>query len=154
MSEPSSISIRTLQKEDLARGFLESLVPLFKVGLTQEEAERVYTSIAGNPFYRIFVAESGGEIVGAATLLIEQKFILKGAKFAYLEDMSVRQDFQKKGIGTRLVEAVIKEARAEGCLNIRLDCNAETAHFYEKSGFARKDHVQRMQLNLRSVSME
>lgn len=149
------ITIRRLEKDDFSKGFLESLANLgFPIGLSADEARDIFTRIDSNPFYRIFVAELEGEIVGVATLLIEQKFFLKGTKFGYLEDMSVRKGFERKGIGARLVDAVIKEADAEGCLCIRLDCNDHTAPFYEKSGFKKKPRVNRMQLNLRFVSSD
>ena len=148
-----AVTIRKLKKPDLGNGFLESLSALFRIGLTPKKAEAIFKRIKKNPFYRIFVAEMNGKIVGVVTLLIEQKFLLKGARFSYLEDMAVHKDFQGKGIGKMLVQAAIEEANKEKCLNVRLDCNDETAPFYEKSGFQIKHHVNRMQINLRSVKM-
>ncbi len=155
MTDPSGkVAVRRLRKEDIGNGLLETLSVLFPVGITTEEAGKFYDTIEGNPAYRIFVAEADGRIVGAATLLIEQKFLLKGAKFGYLEDMAVRKEYQGKGIGQRLVQAALQEAEQAGCLNVRLDCNDETAPFYEKSGFRRKDEVNRMQKNLRFVQFD
>ena len=147
------VKIRKLEKADLQKGFLESLAPLFRVGLSAEEAGGIFERIKDNPTYRIFVAEIDGEVVGAATLLIEQKFVLKGAKFAYLEDMSVKKSSQGKGVGKLLVQAVIDEANKEECLTFRLDCNDEMIGFYEKNGFKKKDRVHRMQRNLRHVDV-
>lgn len=145
--------IRKLERGDLRKGFLESISNLFKVGLTAEEAENTYERIRDNPVYRIFVAELNGEIVGAITLLVEQKFILNGARFGYVEDMAVKKCFEKRGIGKRLLEAAMEEAKKEGCFVVRLDCSDETIGFYAKAGFKKKPHVHRMQLNLRHIKL-
>ena len=142
-----NIEIRKLQREDLRKGFLETLSYLFKVELTPEEAERIYDQVHNNQAYRFFVAELRGEIVGVATLLIEQKFLLGGSRFGYLEDMAVRKDSEGMGIGTLLITAAINEARREGCRVIRLDCSSQTKSFYIKNGF-RKKNAHRMQLDL------
>jgi len=140
--------IRQLEKKDFQKGFLESLSHLFDVGLTPKESEKIYERIKDNPAYRIFVAEFEKEIVGVVTLLIEQKFILEGAKFGYLEDLAVRVGFERRGIGKSLIEAVINEAKKEDCRLIRLDCNDDVAPLYEKCGFRKKKGVHRMQINL------
>ena len=54
------IYIRTLEKSDISKGFLDALNPLFKVGLSVEEAEAVYERISKNPDLRILVAELCG----------------------------------------------------------------------------------------------
>lgn len=147
------VKIRKLKKADFKKGFLESLSNLFKSGLSPEEAQKVYKQVSSNSFYHFFVAELDGKIVGVTTLLVEQKFILKGAKFGYIEDMAVRKGFERRGIGTLLMKAAIKRADKEGCCTVRLDCNKYTLPFYEKNGFSRKRKTIRMQLNLRSISM-
>ncbi|MDP2295575.1 MAG: GNAT family N-acetyltransferase [Pseudolabrys sp.] len=146
-----TLQIRLLEKNDLRNGFLESISNLFKAGLDEQDAVIIFDKIRDNPVYRIFVAELGGEIVGATTLLVEQKFILNGARFAYIEDMAVRKGFEKQGIGMRLVEAAIEEAKRKGCLVVRLDCSDETIGFYTKAGFKKKQHVHRMQIDLRDI---
>lgn len=143
--------IRMLARDDLRNGFLESISNLFKTSLSAPEAGAIFDKLNGNPVYRIFVAELDDQIVGATTLLVEQKFILDGARFGYIEDMAVRAGFEKQGIGLRLVEAAIEEAKREGCFVVRLDCSDETIGFYTKAGFRKKQHVHRMQIDLRTV---
>jgi glucosamine-phosphate N-acetyltransferase len=146
-----TLHIRMLARDDLTNGFLESVSNLFKTSLSEADATAIFDKINGNPVYRIFVAELDGEIVGATTLLVEQKFILDGARFSYIEDMAVRAGFEKQGIGLRLVEAAIEEAKREGCFVVRLDCSDETIGFYNKAGFKKKPHVHRMQIDLRTL---
>ena len=65
--------------------------------------------------------------------------------------MAVRAGFEKQGIGLRLVEAAIEEAKREGCFVVRLDCSDETIGFYAKAGFKKKQHVHRMQIDLHNI---
>ena len=141
-------TIRKLKKGDLQKGFLESLSNLFKVDLTLAQSEKIFEQIHANPVYRIFVAELKDEIVGAITLLVEQKFLLQGAKFGYLEDLAVQKRFQGRAIGKMLIDAAVAEAKREGCRVVRLDCNDRVAILYDKGGFHKKGHVNRMQINL------
>jgi len=148
------IRIRKLAKEDFQKGFLESLSNLFMVGLTIGEAEKIYQKVCYNPVYRLFVAELDGEVVGVTTLLVEQKFLLKGAKFGYIEDVATRKGFERKGIGRLLQEVAIKEAQKEGCCLVRLDSKEKNVPFYEKCGFSKKDGTFRMQINLNTPSLD
>jgi len=146
------IKVRKLKKGDFKKGFFESLSNLFKVGLSVKEAGKIFERIRRNPTYHIFVAEINNEIVGVTTLLVEQKFLLKGAVFGYIEDVAVRKGFERRGIGKLLVKTAIKEADKEGCAKLRLDCSEENAPFYEKCGFYKKKAL-RMQLDLRKISV-
>ena len=53
---------------------------------------------------------SANIIVGATTLLTEQKFIGKGMKVGYIEDVSVKKGYERQGIGRKLVSFVTNYA--------------------------------------------
>lgn len=144
-----NIKIRRLKKRDFQRGFFESLANLYPANLTPEEAEKIYRQVCSNPVYHFFVAESEGEIVGTATLLIEQKFLLRGSKFGHIEDVATRKEFEKRGVGRLLIAAAVTKAKQEGCLQVRLNCHKNNVPFYEKCGFQKKQLM--MQLNLHFV---
>jgi predicted N-acetyltransferase YhbS len=78
-------------------------------------------------------------VVGAITLLIEPKFINKGMRIAYIEDVSVRGGYQRLGIGSDLVDFATKKAISEGCKNVILYCAKQTVPFYAKLGY-KVDH--------------
>ena len=87
-----------------------------------------------------FIAEENGKPVGRAFLYI-LKNDLHEAPFGFLEDVFVEEQFRKAGIGRKLVEAVIAEAKNQGCY--KLICTArheksEVHAYYLKFGF--KDH--------------
>ncbi|HEY6883586.1 MAG TPA: GNAT family N-acetyltransferase, partial [Nitrososphaeraceae archaeon] len=89
-------------------------------------------------YYKIFVAEDyeNNKIAGTTTLLVEPKFINKGMRVGYIEDVSVRKGYEGLGIGSRLVNYVTTDAiSVEHCKKVLLDCSESTMPFYEKLGY-------------------
>lgn len=141
------IKVRKIKEEDFKRGFLETLSNLSSVNLTSKRAEKIYKKyIKDNPVYNIFVAELENEIVGAITLLVEQKFIHSGGKVGHIEDVVARKGFQGKGIGSALVKTAIKEAKKQNCYKVILDCSKKNIPFYKKFGFLKHETEMRLDL--------
>lgn len=140
----SSIKIRKLQKKDLYNGFLLSLDSLRKSShLKPKKANTIFNKISKNPDYIIYVAIDGGKVIGATTLLIEQKFIHDGGKVGHIEDVVVRKGYQGKGIGKKIVNALLKYAEKKGCYKTILDCTDDLIPFYENLGFKRHSNSMR-----------
>ena len=102
---------------------------------------------------RIFVAREAGKVVGMASLLYTIS-TAEGGKAALFEDFIVQPEYRRQGIGTRLLEYVIQQARAEGVLRITLltDLQNENAQdLYRKLGFVNSS-MQAMRLKLRKSS--
>jgi len=86
---------------------------------------------------KLFVARDGRQVVAMASLLYTVS-TAEGGKAALFEDLVVRPDYRKQGIGARLLEHVIAQARAEGLLRLTLltDMQNESAQvLYRKLGF-------------------
>jgi GNAT superfamily N-acetyltransferase len=86
---------------------------------------------------RLFVAKDGSKVVAMASLLYTVS-TAEGGKAALFEDLVVRSDYRKQGIGARLLEHVIAQARAEGVLRLTLltDMQNEQAQvLYRRLGF-------------------
>jgi GNAT superfamily N-acetyltransferase len=100
--------------------------------------ERALKAILANPAIgRLFVAREGGRVVAMASLLYTIS-TAEGGKAALFEDLVVRPDYRKQGIGAKLLEYVIAQARAEGLVRITLlsDMQNERAQvLYRKLGF-------------------
>lgn len=132
------------------RGFFETLSNLKSVGELSgdlERSKRILREIKSNPLYKIFVAvKDDDEVVGATTLLIEQKFIHNGGRSGHIEDVVTRKGFQGMGIGSSVVKKALEAAKEAGCYKIVLDCSEENVPFYEKLGF--KKHGVEMRLGL------
>lgn len=93
---------------------------------------------------RLLVARRKGEIVATLSLQKKKPWAIDAACFAkaqkplYLVSMAVAPALQRKGIGRRLIEAAVAEARALACDAIRLDAYDApwgAGPFYEKCGF-------------------
>lgn len=86
---------------------------------------------------RLYVARDGGKVVAMASLLFTVS-TAEGGKAALFEDLVVRPEYRKQGIGAMLLEHVIAQARAEGVLRMTLltDMQNERAQvLYRKLGF-------------------
>jgi len=83
--------------------------------------------------------------------LIEQKFLLKGAKFGHIEDVAVVTKYERRGIGKLLIEALSDEAERRGCCTVRLDCTEKNRTFYEKCGFYAKELMMQKDLHFIKV---
>ncbi len=153
------VIIRPIEFEDIEkRGFLEVLENLVPVGLDRIRAKQILQEIKSNPLHKIFVAqeEEGMEqqeeqpqtqaqedidkkktkVVGTTTLLVEPKFIHKGMRVGYIEDVSVRRGYDGLGIGSQLITYATQDAiSVEGCGKILLYCSKNTMPFYEKLGY-------------------
>lgn len=138
------ITIRKLRKQDLGKGFLQTLDSLRKASdLSPRAAQRVFDKITGDPNEVILVALIDSKVVGAASLVIEQKFIHGGGKAGHIEDVAVAKEFQGRGIGKKVVRALLAEAQRRGCYKTILDCSDDLVPFYESIGFKRFSNAMR-----------
>jgi GNAT superfamily N-acetyltransferase len=99
---------------------------------------------------RIFVARDGKTVVAMASLLYTVS-TAEGGRAALFEDLVVRPDYRKQGIGAKLLGYVIEQARAEGLLRLTLltDMQNERAQvMYRKLGFTGSP-MKPMRLKLR-----
>ena len=134
------VIIREIKYEDIDKGFLDVLENLVPPDISDKEhAKNILQKIKMNPLHKIFVAEddSNGKVVGTTTLLIEPKFINKGMKVGYIEDVSVRKEYEGLGIGSKLlIYATNHAVSREGCRKVLLYCSQKTKPFYEKLGYS------------------
>jgi glucosamine-phosphate N-acetyltransferase len=148
------VIIRPIEFEDIQdRGFLEVLENLVPAGIDRIQAKQILQQIKSNPLHKIFVAQEEQQqhqqdadrdekktkkikVVGTTTLLIEPKFINKGMRVGYIEDVSVREGYDGLGIGSQLITYATNDAiSVEGCGKILLYCSKNTMPFYEKLGY-------------------
>ncbi len=128
------------------RGFVETLSRLREVGELDINRQIEILKKINSQDAHIFVAISGEDIIGTATILIEQKFIRQGAKVGHIEDVSVSENFKSKNIGSEIVKECINYAKRRGCYKIILDCSDEVVSFYEKLGFRKSDNHMRLDM--------
>ena len=92
--------------------------------------------------YRIFVADEDGEVAGYIFTIIEEtkdSGSLNDRKNLYIDDLCVDTAYQKRGVGTLLLNRARSEAKSLGCQSITLnvwELNDGARIFYEKAGFS------------------
>ncbi len=91
----------------------------------------------------VLVANQDGRVVGSVMLLCTLSTAL-GEDVCLLEDLIVAPDLRGRGIGKRLLDAAVDEARRRGWVRITLltDADNEAAQrLYERRGFGRSAMV-------------
>ena len=104
---------------------------LDKVSNTVEKLEE--DGFGPNPVYELFVAEIENNIVGIA--LTYYRFSTWRGKVMYLEDLIVREQMRRKGIGKKLFDMVLDHAKVTSCVGLSLqvlDWNDLGINFYKK----------------------
>jgi GNAT superfamily N-acetyltransferase len=90
---------------------------------------------------QIFVARKDGEVVGMVSLLFTVS-TAEGGPVCWLEDMVVRPDCRRKGLGSRLLQHALDHAQLHGFTRITLltdRTNEGAQRFYGRHGFCRSE---------------
>ena len=144
MTDMENIIIREIQESDLEKGFLECLDNLkIASDLEKDSAKNILKKILDDSNHIIHIAELDDKIVGSTTLLIEQKFIHKGGLVGHIEDVVIREGFERKQIGKKIIESLLEIAKNHGCYKTILDCKDDVKEFYEKIGFKHESNCMR-----------
>ena len=130
-----------MPQDILTGGFLEAIENLAVQVADVRHALEVLLEIESNPLHKVFVAVRKNLVLGSITLLMEPKFIYSGGRVGHIEDVVVRRDQMKRGVGGSLVKFALDVARRDfHCTKVILDCSNENKKFYEIFGFSHKDN--------------
>lgn len=137
--------IREAVPADAGNGLLESLDALRPTrDMDPAVAREALADMCGNPNHLVAVAVAGGRVVGTASLIVERKVLHGGGLAGHIEDVAVRKDLQRAGIGRRLVEYLLEAARSRGCYRTTLVCEPALVRFYEGIGLREYDVSMRI----------
>ncbi|MDO1501955.1 GNAT family N-acetyltransferase [Winogradskyella maritima] len=87
------------------------------------------------PKFKCFVAEDHGEVQGMA--LVYKRYSTWKGEVLHLEDLIVNKAVRGSGLGTELLNEVVKYGKSEGVKRISwevLDWNEPAIEFYERKG--------------------
>lgn len=132
----NDILIRKATKEDYA-----ALMDLYN----QFVGEDRYSKHTGDSFYavltnsanRIFIAVQENDLIGLATVSF-RRVVRYSQPIAELDELYVKDEFRKKGVGKLLMNAVINESKKRKCCRIYIESGYKwtIAHaFYKSIGF-------------------
>ena len=137
--------IRPVEYEDFWRGLDKCLSELSPCKLNFYITDVLFRLEKSNN-KKIYVASLSGQIIGTASLLLEEKLIHNGGIVGHIEDVAVLKEYQGCGIGKKLVEYLIHVAKESNCYKCILNCSTENIKFYEKIGFKEYQHSMRLDL--------
>ncbi len=104
------------------------------VVITADDLQR--DGFSERPYFHVLIAEWDGEPAGYA-LYFHNYSTFRGRPGLFLEDLFVRPQFRKRGIGKALLLRVAKIAVEEGCARFEwqvLDWNTPSIEFYKSLG--------------------
>lgn len=125
-------SIRLLDRTDLVA--YTQLIRLFEAVFEWEDFELPDTAHLQRTLdagqWMVWVAERDGEIVGGLTA-IRLDLYSDPRPSAYLYDFAVATDWQRQGIGRRLMTALLDHCRAQGYALAFVQADVEDTHALE-----------------------
>ncbi len=87
----------------------------------------------------LYLAELDGEVVASFQLIFVRTLRGRGGLTGIIEAVHTRSDRRRQGIGTKLLEFAISEARRRGCRIVQITNRSDrndTHRFYERAGFS------------------
>ena len=132
-------SIREAKKEDMGQvlGLIQELADFEKepdaVEVTKDDLEK--DGFGKNKMFHCFVAELAGEILGIA--LVYPRYSTWKGPVIHLEDLIVSEKMRGSGLGTALLDEVVRYGHKLGVRRISwevLDWNEPAISFYESKG--------------------
>jgi N-acetylglutamate synthase-like GNAT family acetyltransferase len=149
MTEAVSITIRRARRVDV--GAIVAMLADDHLGRARERIEdplpacyfAAFDAIERDANIQLVVAEQAGRVVGCLQLCILPGLSSQGTSRALVEDVRVASDQRSRGIGERLLQWAIAEARDKHAKLLELlthESRVDAQRFYERLGFARS-HV-------------
>jgi len=131
------IFIREVEEKDYL-----SLLPLWSAFGGYATAENIaphYARIQNDERYKTFIALSENEVVGFITSMQHYCIGFEGSHMIII-GISVKEEAQGKGVGTKLIKHMESYAKQEGVFSIHLNSGFKRtdAHaFYERTGYSK-----------------
>jgi GNAT superfamily N-acetyltransferase len=109
-----------------------------------------FEKINADPNQLLVVVDRSGEVVGTLQLTFIPGLSRTGMTRATIEAVRVRADQRGEGLGQRLIEWAVEQARERGCGLVQLTTDASRAdahRFYERLGFKASHVGMKLALN-------
>ncbi|MBP2132891.1 ribosomal protein S18 acetylase RimI-like enzyme [Methanomicrobium sp. W14] len=117
----------------------DEIVNLYREGKWWDESwksDGISDLIKGSFIFAIAIDMKTKTAVGMGRIISD------GVSDGYIQDLVIKKDFRSKGIGRKLLNSLVEEARSGGLTWIGLIAEPDTENFYKSEGFSvMKDHT-------------
>ena len=123
---------------------LNQLSPTSKEGdlIDYKDLQRTLRSIITDDNYCLCVCEYNKEAIGTALLLIQLNLSHHGRLYGHIENVVADKAQRGNGVGVRMVEYLVQQARKRNCYKIILNCTKRNISFYKKCGFNETGEIE------------
>lgn len=129
--------IEKLKKEEIPE-MIELYKELTDYENNLEDSINVYKKMLADENYYLLVAKEDDKIVGTVLGIVCHSIPLIGMPFMVVEDVVVKSEYRKKGIGKRLFDEIDKIALENNCgysMLVSSGFRKEAHIFYDKQGY-------------------
>ena len=145
MAAISSITIRHARRDDV--GAIVAMLEDDPLGSARERLEdplpaayfRAFEALERASHIQLVVAEDEeGAVIGCLQLCILPGLSSQGASRGLIEDVRVAAHCRSRGVGEKIVQWAVAEARAKGCALVELlthNTRIDAQRFYARLGF-------------------
>ena len=145
MAAISSITIRHARRDDV--GVIVAMLADDPLGSARERLEdplpaayfRAFEALEQASHIQLVVAEDeDGAVIGCLQLCILPGLSSQGASRGLIEDVRVAAHCRSRGVGEKIVQWAVAEARAKGCALVELlthNTRVDAQRFYARLGF-------------------
>ena len=133
----SNLKIRRADERDIPVLLMLAEEFMSDVEATREKRMEILRKALRNPDYELVVAELDGETVGFIDQWIIHDFA-HGAKLSYIQNLYITSKHRRKGIGSKLLEEIIRSTENKGVLEIHIVTefeNKPAINLYRQHGF-------------------
>ncbi len=145
MAAISSITIRHARRDDV--GVIVAMLADDPLGSARERLQdplpasyfRAFEALERASHIQLVVAEDeDGAVIGCLQLCILPGLSSQGASRGLIEDVRVATHCRSRGVGEKIVQWAVAEARAKGCVLVELlthSTRVDAQRFYARLGF-------------------
>jgi ribosomal protein S18 acetylase RimI-like enzyme len=150
IEDADAIECLTVEVQQLHR---EALPDIFKFPSDRLFSREKLATLLQDANSTVAVAESNGEIVGhvcGVTMHRPENDFKKAEKYMYIQQIGVRNDVRRQGVGRALIAFIERKALASAVTGLQLDYwafNTRAQSFFESCGFSASQVTMRRRLS-------
>lgn len=132
-----SIVVRSIRRQDMPQVIDMLVLNVSSFSPDPLEYDRIWGEYNFQKCVFGVVACENANIVGYGSVVIETK--IRGGKVAHVEDIVCAAEFRRRGIGSKILDALLAIAIDQKCYKSCLACPEHVAPFYAKNGYTNKE---------------